>query len=432
MPYYINAPTLSSATAVYVNTSMTTCAPDGYYSQGPIVRQQVGCVLLPEQECPFCGAECEVTFDGPVNKGVYYFSVDLGATTGPVIIRFNPQDYPNGIEAVYDSTAYNQVVSSLFGTLSAPAGLPVFVGYDAEDCGIVGTQTLNEFEFRGVDNSFHSLGTTEVVSVIPSQLQLTYTSPGTCTMVIPKPNATPSTLLVKVISPCPLDTFDISISCPLPSVVSTVSGGVGGPGELICGYPTSGQTYYIIHVNGGSGTLGLYDFLYYDSACTLPLADNYYLSSSCPSPNDWFRIENGIIVEFGECDATFKYNVRQCVTGLALVVISPFPLTIGNLVSLSDPIYEGCKFEVRSVNRTDLPTALVVTQYTETCSDNCVYYKIYNMDSKVADVEYNDCAGAPQTTTIPVGSFIYLCAQIDSISSLENIDILFESCQCPD
>lgn len=436
MPYFINAPTLSAATAVFTDAAMTMCAPDGFYADGPIVRQQVGCVLLPEQECPFCGAPCGCVFDGPVNKGVYYFSVNLGAATGPVEVRFDPQNYPNGIEVTFDSTVYNTVVSPFFGPLSAPAGLPTFVGYDAEDCGIVGTHTLEEFEFRGSDNSFHNLGTTDVVNVLASQNQLTWASPGTCVMVIPKPNPTPTNLLVKVISPCDKDSFFISISCPGDGEETSIGGNSGGgPGELICGYPSGDLTYYVVPVNGNGITFGLYDFVYLDAAYSIPLPDNYYLSGNCPAPYKWFRIENGIIVEFGECDATFKYFVRLCGDRQAeeIVVLSPFPLTIGNTVSLSDPIYEGCRFEVTRVSEEgETPVALVVTQYEQKCNYSCVYYKVYNYDSTAATVDYKDCAENSQTTTIPAHSFIYLCALVDSVKSEQKAKAIFESCQCPE
>jgi hypothetical protein len=35
-PYYLNGPSLASATAVFLDAAMTTCAPDGFYSDGLI------------------------------------------------------------------------------------------------------------------------------------------------------------------------------------------------------------------------------------------------------------------------------------------------------------------------------------------------------------------------------------------------------------
>lgn len=52
--YYLNAPSLASATAVFLNAELTSCAPDGFYTDGLTRRQQVGCVLLPSQVCPEC------------------------------------------------------------------------------------------------------------------------------------------------------------------------------------------------------------------------------------------------------------------------------------------------------------------------------------------------------------------------------------------
>tara|TARA_R110000868_G_scaffold99930_2_gene274796 strand:- start:3669 stop:4973 length:1305 start_codon:yes stop_codon:yes gene_type:complete len=431
MPYYINAPTLSLATAVYDDPQLTICSADGYYADGPVVRQQADCVLLPVQQCPFCGAECGCSFSGPVNKGVYYFSVELGAGIGPAAIRFAALDFPNGIEATYDSTVYNSVVSPTFGLLSAPSGLPVFIGLDTQDCGIVGAHVLDEFEFRSFDNSFYRLGTTDTVNVIASQSQLTFSDPGTCLMVIPKPNATPSNLLIKVISPCDLDSFDITTYCPGDLEVFSIAGNSeGGSEELICGYPSGDLTYYIIPINGDGVTLGFYDLLYYDAACSVPLADNYYLSLSCPAPNNWFRIENGIIVEFGECGDTFVYAASRCADGLEIIVTSTSVLALGTIVSVTDPIYSGCKFTIDKVETGTPVTAVDESFPGTTCEDYCAYYKVYNTDFIPATVNYIDCLKDPQTVEIPVHTFTYICAQINSITSAQSISAGFESCQC--
>ena len=52
--YYIDAENFEDATAVYTDVNLTTCAADDYYSNNVIVRQQVGCVLLPMETCPSC------------------------------------------------------------------------------------------------------------------------------------------------------------------------------------------------------------------------------------------------------------------------------------------------------------------------------------------------------------------------------------------
>lgn len=52
--YFIDGPSLASSTAVYLDSSLTTCAPDGFYSDGLIVREQVNCLLGNPLTCPEC------------------------------------------------------------------------------------------------------------------------------------------------------------------------------------------------------------------------------------------------------------------------------------------------------------------------------------------------------------------------------------------
>jgi hypothetical protein len=52
--YFLNAPSLGSATAVFTDTDLSICAANGFYSDGVIVREQVDCVLLPQQTCAAC------------------------------------------------------------------------------------------------------------------------------------------------------------------------------------------------------------------------------------------------------------------------------------------------------------------------------------------------------------------------------------------
>lgn len=59
--YYLDAPSLGSASIIYSDAALTTVAADGYYSDGVISRQQVDGVLLPQQTCPSC--ECVGLFN---------------------------------------------------------------------------------------------------------------------------------------------------------------------------------------------------------------------------------------------------------------------------------------------------------------------------------------------------------------------------------
>jgi hypothetical protein len=53
--YYLNAASLALATAVYSDPGLLTLAPDGFYSDNSIVREQVSGVLQTQADCPGCG-----------------------------------------------------------------------------------------------------------------------------------------------------------------------------------------------------------------------------------------------------------------------------------------------------------------------------------------------------------------------------------------
>lgn len=120
--YYLNAPSLGSATVVFTDNTLSTCAADGFYSDGVIVREQVNCVLLPQQICPFCDgvsyncvsgicvdpldgsgtyatlAECQAVCISPVNYNYYTFAACHGGA---------PSDYRSILSlTLYDVYAF--------------------------------------------------------------------------------------------------------------------------------------------------------------------------------------------------------------------------------------------------------------------------------------------------------------------------------------
>lgn len=54
MPFYINGPSLSSATSVFDDAGLTTPSANGFYSDGIVSREQIDGILLPQQICTAC------------------------------------------------------------------------------------------------------------------------------------------------------------------------------------------------------------------------------------------------------------------------------------------------------------------------------------------------------------------------------------------
>jgi hypothetical protein len=297
--YYLNAPSLGSATSVFTNADLTVLAADGFYSDGVIVREQISGLLVAQQTCPACATPCGGSISASGQQGIYYLNIDLGTDIGAVVVTFNPESVPDGISALFNSVVYNGVSSPSYGWLQGTAGLPTYVGATGSDCGIVANSpyTLDEFQYNG--STFTDLGTTTSVSVVAGQMQLTAASPGNCKMVIPKTAASPSVVDMTFIGPCLGTVFSIGVACPAP-LTSFASSTVNVDSATACS-DTIDQTYYVAHVNGAAGTLGLYDLVFSDANGEFKLGAGFYQTTDAGS-NEWYQVDaNGVIIAFGDC-----------------------------------------------------------------------------------------------------------------------------------
>jgi hypothetical protein len=297
--YYLNAPSLGSATSVFTNADLTVLAADGFYSDGVIVREQISGLLVAQQTCPACATPCGGSISASGQQGIYYLNIDLGTDIGAVVVTFNPESVPDGISALFNSVVYNGVSSPSYGWLQGTAGLPTYVGATGSDCGIVANSpyTLDEFQYNG--STFTDLGTTTSVSVVAGQMQLTAAGPGNCKMVIPKTAASPSVVDMTFIGPCLGTVFSIGVACPAP-LTSFASSTVNVDSATACS-DTIDQTYYVAHVNGAAGTLGLYDLVFSDANGEFKLGVGFYQTTDAGS-NEWYQVDaNGVIIAFGDC-----------------------------------------------------------------------------------------------------------------------------------
>lgn len=78
--YYLDAPSLSSASVVYDDANLTTVAADGFYSDGTITREQSSGALLPQVACPSCNNEFLVGFGGSAQDACDFLA--SGTVTG--------------------------------------------------------------------------------------------------------------------------------------------------------------------------------------------------------------------------------------------------------------------------------------------------------------------------------------------------------------
>lgn len=298
---YIDSPSFSTATSVYLDPGLTICAPDGMYSDGLISRQLAGCVLLPKQTCTQCGANCNFFISAPSSTelGIYEMDVNMGSSTGAIVIRFNPYYTPDGIIVVYDGTNYNKLYSPYYGPLeSAIAGVPTFIGVGTGACSIIvpgGSGTFNLYEYDG----FEFINTiAESVIVNATQLDNTVSPPGPCVMVIPKPTTTPTQMNIRIYSLCEEIEWDIDVQCP--EILTPYDRSELQDGTINCSSPIDLSFYRVPISLPATSILQIGDLVFQDQYGANPLPDGYYIvnSSDCPSLNDTIEVENGAIISF--------------------------------------------------------------------------------------------------------------------------------------
>lgn len=304
--YYLNAADLATATAVYLDLALTLIAPDGFYSDGVITREQSLGILLTAAPCPSCGTSCGGSIGGSGGSGVYLINLDSGsapADVGAIVITFDPASVPDGIRVTYDGNIYNTLSSPLDGLHRStnPAGFTI-VGDSNFDCNLQGNITnlpsIPEYLYDGT--SFVATGNTQSVTINPGDVSLSPVVPGNCVMVIPKVNPTPNILNFEMLGPCGGTAWTINIGCPtlLPSFQSST---VQPTSSVSCATPLN-QTFYFAKVHTAVDTyVGQYDFVFQDAYGAMPLPDGFYLTNNVASPNKVLQVVDGIVVTLIGC-----------------------------------------------------------------------------------------------------------------------------------
>ena len=136
--FYLNAPSLGSATAVFTDPEMTICAGDGFYSDGVIVRELVSCSLLPQETCAGCGP---TLFDVAVWASTSEPLAELPCTTCNE--GFTPTVgwcYKVETTTPTPPTTPRYLARANSGTTYANLGSLILDSYTSTGSGIIGTQ----------------------------------------------------------------------------------------------------------------------------------------------------------------------------------------------------------------------------------------------------------------------------------------------------
>mgnify|MGYP003643317145 CR=1 FL=1 len=307
--YYIDSVSFATATGVFTDAALTTCAPDGYYSDGLNYRYLTACVLGPVGTCPACTTACGTPIAGTgANDGSYMLSFTVGTGIGAIIITVTPGGAfkPVGVDATFNSSVYNKFSTTNFGYKgSTVGGVPTYLGDTAADCGIVAGSpyTLQSYTYAG--GVFTATGLYVVRGIVAGQVQTTVGTPGASVMVVPKTLSGPTTIALEVVAPCPSTSFTLAAACPvaLTGFTSTLTP-VAGSGAVCLLTPTI--TYYNAPVTGTAGNPALHDWIFADPNGEFKVANSYgagYYKWDDGTPTGrWFLLDaNSVIIGEGAC-----------------------------------------------------------------------------------------------------------------------------------
>lgn len=296
--YYLDSASLATATRVFTDVDLTICAPDGYYSDGVIVREQVSCILGDISACPSCSMPCGETLNINLVQGYYTMSYDVGTNTGAIVFAINPLNSHLGVLIEYDGVYYSNFVSTANGYLPG-IGEPTYIGYSPTACFTPPSSfTLDTYVI--INEAIYNQFTTTTINIVSAQCQFTPTLSDWHYIVIPKINMSPSKVNIYLTNPCTPENISLNISCPAElDVIFACETPYDNPVSP-CGC-INFISYYVKFVNGNNTQLGLYDMIFTDANGQNPAIDGFYKCSLIPPGNDWFEIQNGIIVSFGNC-----------------------------------------------------------------------------------------------------------------------------------
>ena len=261
---------------IYSDIGLTTVAPDGWYSVGGVYREMSGGSLGPSQPCPSCLFPCGVPINGNGAQGQYVIDMDLGNSTGAAMIFFNPMGVPDKCTWTYDGVSASEYSHVTYGYLQGILGNPP----QATGCGITNGAGSGGVTYPGTINTWNGaafVNTAVPVTMGPYAPQRTVpcTVGGTdlvggfnagwgqgfgATMVIPKPNVTPTNLNITVDGPCGGTLFNVIAICPIEL------------NEFVCGenhqtckdYTTVLYTASVYDFTGVSNVVQLNDWVFED------------------------------------------------------------------------------------------------------------------------------------------------------------------------
>lgn len=246
--------------------------------------------------------DCGGNIDADGDDGYYTANVNLGSSTGAVVIYFTPFSVPDGIGFLYNSVLYNtltfdgapNVLTAATNTLNF-VGDNFTTGCENSDLQSGSPFTLDNYLWNGSDFA-RSSGTT---SVVTTSTNLQGSGNFVFTLVVPKTSTSVNNGQLQVAGPCSYTLWKVKLLCPasLPPFTSST---VQTNSFRACNQSLN-QTYYFARNGSLSGGNIIVDtnnlpeednFVFSDSTGSTALANGYYRLGS----NGTMQVQGGIVI----------------------------------------------------------------------------------------------------------------------------------------
>ena len=344
--YCFDGLNFSQASALFTDSGLTTLAPDGYYSQGGIIRQQLNGSLLNAQPCGTCLVPCGSGISAAFSdNGLFTATVDLANDTGATVMYFYMgSSIPDGVDVTYNGTHYNRLTCQgnhdtttivdgagvqvdYAGRFNQGTGLPTYVGSDTQVPQLLAQSPFNntpsgacadsdqpqEYTLSGSPATYVAQGTFQTVTAVSSQVGCNPTGSQVFTLVVPKTAATPTSINVLISAPLCGTLFRWEVDCPADLPSFTGSPLQGGPGCF-----TPNTTYYFARNATGTAPpftvntnvlpeIGNFVFTASDGSAYLNDTNTLQyviIGNPGPSGTTALGIRNGVVVSSGPCNPT--------------------------------------------------------------------------------------------------------------------------------
>jgi hypothetical protein len=315
--YYFDGASFIDSTTLYTDSALSNIAPDGWYNIGGIYRKLQGGVLQSVINCPACDIGCSYPV-GPTYQttsetaGNYNHTIDVGSATGAIIVEVNVWGSNVGFTWTYDGVSASEYTNPTYGYLQGVIGEE---NPSTGDCSALpltnalgsNGQTLagNEFTFN-IGTGDYIVGPAVTLGPISNQaaggVSLTTNPPGESYMVIPKPNASPSTIDIQALVTCAHADFTIIASCPITLLPFDGSASAADC-TAACALSYTTQYYNAPASSNPTPNLGIpsqYDWVFLDENGVTEVPNGTYKVSVNGVPN-CMVVADGIITSLTPC-----------------------------------------------------------------------------------------------------------------------------------